>query len=267
MIVDQKEISTSSTCNHREIDEKWLNEEHRDSRNMSPPPVSTKRFSELRLAISEQMQTRNWPKLLEICGTSDSEESKSMAVIFSIHSPENIRLFVDFALRLSPEERRLKRNSIATICYALGRTGKPEVSHSLSSLRVFLSSDHMLKAPVEAALSNLWVLDPRVISAIIFQKWILQNREQNDDLFAVGISSCKYLFENSPEGVLPFLKKVAKLSKENPNFFACLGMVRDIFPELSVTENSVPIKKNARLGSRRTPKKHKHKQKEKRRKH
>src|SRR5271157_2636033 len=180
------------------------------------PPISTKRFSEIRITISEHIQTKNWSRLLHTCETSDSEVAKSIAMIFSLHSPESVWPLIDYALHLSAEDRRSIRNSIATLCYAIGRLEQPDLGRSVSALRVFLSEDHMLLAPVVSALSNFWVIEPKLTAGLLYKKWILQNQEENDDLPVAAVSSCKYMYQNSPESVTPFLAKVVALSDENP---------------------------------------------------
>ena len=221
------------------------------------PPVSTRRFSELRLTISDLLQTRNWDRLLDACGTSDPEVSKSIAVIFSLFSPENLWHLCNHALDLSLEERRLKRNSIVTVCYALGRVGNSDVKRSLSTLKKFLLSDHMLLSPVEAAMSNLWVLAPKIMSQEILRKWIQQNKDADEDLLRAGVSSCKYMFENSPESVLPFLKRVLAVTTSDPKFSLCRSLVFEIAPDIRVAvarsqerkarkKNAIPKRKHKR---------------------
>jgi len=171
-------------------------------------PVSTRRYTELKLAISDYIQRRNWVRLLELCGTSDDETAKTIAVIFTLYEPRNVWRFLDYVHTLTSDERREKRDSVATSCYTIGKFGQSNVEKSLNYLRLFLADDHMLRAPVTLALSNLWVLDTRKTSRIIMRSWVLRG-EDNDDLQEVGIKSSEFLASKAPEMVSRFLLKVA----------------------------------------------------------
>jgi hypothetical protein len=176
-------------------------------------PVSTRRYLELRLTISDYLQRRSWMRLLEVCGTSDDETAKTIAVIFSLYDPKNTWKFLEYAAGLSAEERRRKRDSIATCCYIIGKMGQDNTSKALSLLRLFLSDDHMLRAPVLAALSNLWVLDTRKTATIVFDSWVMDDSE-NEDLQEIGIRSSEFLVSKEPRMILAFLKKVSALASQ-----------------------------------------------------
>ena len=176
-------------------------------------PVSIRKYTELKLSISDYLQRRNWARLFELCGTSDEETAKTIAVIMSFYSPRKIWSFLDYVFSLSAEERRGKRDAVGTVCYILGKIGQTSTERSLNYLRRFLLEDHMLRWQVTAAVSNLWVLDTKTTSKIILNKWVLRN-EDNDDLTDVGIRSSEYLAKNAPERVSPFLHKIAAMSEE-----------------------------------------------------
>jgi hypothetical protein len=174
-------------------------------------PVSTRRYTELKLAISDYVQRRNWTRLLELCGTSDDETAKTIAVIFTLYDPRNIWRFLDYVHTLSAEERREKRDSVATSCYIIGKMGQSDTEKSLNYLRSFLADDHMLRGPVTLALSNLWVLETKKTSSVILKSWVLRG-EDNDDLQEVGIKSSEFLAIKAPEMVASFLLKVASIA-------------------------------------------------------
>lgn len=152
-------------------------------------------------------------RLFELCGTSDDETAKTIAVILSFFDPKRIWSFLDYVFKMSSEERREKRDSVATCCYVLGKIGQTRTEKALSYLKVFLSEDHMLRSPVSSALSNLWVLDTKTTARTIMRNWILNNGE-NDDLQEAGVKSTLYLANNAPELVSSFLSKVAVMEKD-----------------------------------------------------
>lgn len=176
-------------------------------------PVSIRRYTELKLAISDYLQRKNWTRLFELCGTGDEETAKTMAVILSLYSPKLVWSFLDYVFGLSSEERREKRDSVASCCYVIGKMGQTNADKALNYLRLFLLEDHMLRTPVTSALSNLWVLDTRKTMKIVMRNWVL-NREENDDLQEVGVKSCGYLARGAPERLSSFLKKVSSLGLE-----------------------------------------------------
>jgi len=176
-------------------------------------PVSVRRYTELKLSISEYLQRRNWIRLFELCGTSDDETARTIAVILTLYDSRKIWSFLNYVHNLSEEERREKRDSVATACYVLGKIGHTKTEKSLDYLRRFLLDDHMLRAPVSAALSNLWVLATSTSCKVVMKKWILNN-EDNDDLQEVGVRSSEYLAKNVPARISPFLRRVASLGAE-----------------------------------------------------
>jgi len=173
-------------------------------------PVSIRRYTELKLAISDYLQRRNWSRLFELCGTSDDETAKTISVILTFYDSRRLWSFLDYVYKMPVNERREKRDSVATCCYVLGKIGQTRTERALDYLRKFLSEDHMLRSPVTAALSNLWVLDTKKTARIIWRKWILKGAE-NDDLQEVGVRSTEYLAKNAPENVSLFLLKVSSL--------------------------------------------------------
>ena len=176
-------------------------------------PVSTRRYSELRLAISDYLQQGNWQRLLEVCGTSDDEVSRTIAVIFTLYDPRNVWKFLDYVSELSTEERRQKRDSIATCCYTLGKMGQSDIKKTIILLKRFLLEDRFLKDPVIAALSNMWVLDRKNTSSILYDSWILGN-DQSEDLQEASLRSVEYLTKESPNLSIDFLEKVDSLGDE-----------------------------------------------------
>jgi hypothetical protein len=187
-------------------------------------PVSTRRYTELKLSISDYLQRRNWVNLFELCGTTDDEIAKTIAVIFTQYEPKNVWRFLDNVRTMSVQARREKRDSVATCCYIIGKMGQSNTAKSLSSLREFLLNDHMLRAPITQALSNIWVLDTKKTAAVVMKSWVLSS-EDNDDLQEVGIRSCQYLAERAPEMVATFLFRVASLKKRKAAMKAAEEMI------------------------------------------
>jgi hypothetical protein len=176
-------------------------------------PVSIRKYTELKLAISDYLQRRNWVRLFELCGTSDDETSKTIAVIMTFYDPRRLWNYLDFVFKTPIAERKGRRDSVATCCYLLGKIGQTRLEKTLNYLRRFLIDDHMLRGPISAALSNLWVLDTKKTARIILNQWILKGAE-SDDLPEVGIRSSEYLAKNAPDTITPFLLKVASLGDE-----------------------------------------------------
>ena len=176
-------------------------------------PVSTRRYTELKLATSDYIQRRNWVRLFELCGTRDDEAAKTIAVILTLYDPRNVWRFLDYIHALTAGERREKRDSVATACYIIGKMGQSNTEKSLSYLKLFLSDDHMLRAPVTQALSNLWVLDSRKTLRIVLRSWVL-NDEDNDDLREVGVRSSEFLASKAPQMVASFLVRVAAMKDQ-----------------------------------------------------
>lgn len=160
------------------------------------------------------MQTLNWKQLFEVCGTADDDTKRALSAIFTIHQPARVWKFLDYVTSLGPEERRQRRDSVATSCYIIGKMGQTNTKKALSALRLFLSEDHMLRLPVQSALSNLWVLDYRTTASVILKSWIA-GREDNDDLEEIGVRSLDYVASQEPKRALPFLLKVSTLAEKH----------------------------------------------------
>jgi hypothetical protein len=176
-------------------------------------PVSVRKYTELKLAISDYLQRRNWARLFELCGKSDDETAKTIAVILTFYDSRRLWSFLEYVSKMPPDERREKRDSVATCCFILGKMGQSKTEKALGYLKKFLSDDHMLRGPVGAALSNLWVLDTKSTARIIWNQWVLGG-DDNDDLQELGVKSSEYLAKNAPEAVAPFLLKVAGASED-----------------------------------------------------
>jgi len=173
-------------------------------------PVSIRRYTELKLAISDYLQSGNWTRLYELCGTADEETAKTIAVIFTFYDPKRIWKFLTFVRNQEIEARRERRDSVATACYVIGKMGQSDTAKSLDYLKHFLSDDHMLRNPVLQAVSNLWVLDPKKTERIIMKSWILSAADE-DDLQEIGVRSATFLAEQSPASIAFFLRKVSAL--------------------------------------------------------
>ncbi len=165
--------------------------------------------------VSDLLQTGDWAKLFENCGSNDPEIAKSVSGIFSMYDPVHVWKFVDYVLKLAPEIRRERRDSTAVVCYILGRIGHHDTKISLSALRTLLADDHMLRAPVIASISNLWILDRRTTERILFDSWILKG-EDNNDLQEVAVRSVEYLLSQDPKQCEPFIRKIVRLA--DPKF-------------------------------------------------
>ena len=208
-------------------------------------PISTRRYTELRLAVSTCMQTRNWKQLFEVCGTGDDETKRALSAIFTIAQPAGVWKFLEYVAGLGPEERRQRRDSVATCCYIIGKMGQTNTKKALSMLRLFLSEDHMLRLPVQSALSNLWVLDYRNTAPIVLKAWAA-NRDDNDDLEEIGIRSVEYMASEDPKRALPFLLKVTSLSEKQHRIAA--RTARELIEKyVPVSQLPVRIKKELAL--------------------
>jgi len=203
-------------------------------------PVSTRRYTELKLAISDYVQRRNWVRLFELCGTSDDEAAKTIAVIFTLYDPKNVWRFLDYIHTRTEGDRREKRDSVATACYIIGKMGQSNTEKSLNYLRSFLSDDHMLRAQIIQALSNLWVLDTRKTQRILLRSWVL-NGEDNDDLQEVAIRSAEFLASKAPQMVSSYLvnvsamkdrKVAAKVAEELLSNYPGLTKERRVAPKI-----------------------------------
>lgn len=173
-------------------------------------PVSIKRYTELKLAVSDYLQSRNWLRLFELCGTSDDETGKTIAVIFTFFDEKSVWKFLSYVRGQDAELRREKRDSVATVCYIIGKMGQSDIQKSLDYLKKFLSDDHALKSQVTQALSNLWVLDPKKTEKIVEKSWI--SGETDETIQETGVRSCQFLAEKAPAVVAPFLKRVSQLN-------------------------------------------------------
>jgi hypothetical protein len=209
-------------------------------------PVSVRRYTELKLAISDYLQRRNWKRLFELCGTSDDETARTIAVILTLYDPRKVWGFLEYVFKMSPAERKEKRDSIATSCYVIGKIGQTRTEKALAYLRQFLLDDHMLRPQVMSALSNLWVLDTKRTSRIVMNNWVL-NTEDNDDLEEIGVRSSRYLAENAPERVTPFLQKITKMNGERK---LAESLAADILEESKIYAGNRKKKAKARLGKR-----------------
>ncbi len=179
-------------------------------------PISAKRYTEYRLEISDHIQRANWEGLFNPCNTSDKEEQKTIAAIFSIYDPRNVWKFVDYASKLPIEKRRLNRDAVSTTCFILGKIGQTDTKRALSILRLFLLHDRMLRGPVEESLSNLWVLDTRITRNLLFRTWILRNQD-SDDLQEIAVRSSEFLTSRDPNQTTSFLFRVSEMGENNRN--------------------------------------------------
>lgn len=179
---------------------------------MSLVTISTKHYIDLKYAISDSLQRNNWATLFELCRTEDSEISKTIAAIFSLYEPENTWRFIDYVLRLDPEMRLHKWESVSTVCYILGKIAKKNTRKAVESLKIFLAENHMLRPAAIAALSNMWVMNNRVTSDSVYKTWIMKSHG-NEDLQEVAVKSCEYLAINEPGMVAGFLKKVSRQNR------------------------------------------------------
>ncbi len=165
--------------------------------------------------VSDLLQTQDWARLFENCGTNDPELAKAVSGIFSMYEPSHVFRFVDYVLKLPREIRRERRDSTAVVCYVLGRMGEHDTKKSISALRAFLADDHMLRAPVTASLGNLWVFDRSLTERELFGSWILKGGD-NDDLQEVSVRSSEYLLSQDSRQAAPFIRRVEKL--DDPRF-------------------------------------------------
>jgi hypothetical protein len=179
-------------------------------------PISTKRLTEIRFMISDLLQRHAWEELYTDCGTNDLELARSIANIFAMFDPAHVWKLVDYVARLPADRRREKRDSTVVVCLTIGKIGDSNPSKALHSLRLFLSDDHMLRQPVEASLSNIWIFDRRTTEKVLFESWVL-NSQGNDDLQEIAVLSSAYLLDKEPEAIQPFLIKVMKLKDSDCN--------------------------------------------------
>ncbi len=180
-------------------------------------PISGKRFTEYRFEISNLLQRGDWNELLHLCNTSDSEQQKTIASVFSMFDPRTVWKFVSFVYGLSAAKRRQNRAAVATVCYVLGKMGQTNTSKALSCIRLFLSDDHMLRVGTAASLSNLWVLDTKTAQKTLFNFWILKSPD-NDDLQEIAVQSAEHLASQLPDLVKGFLLRASRLQSKNPRY-------------------------------------------------
>ena len=177
-------------------------------------PISTRRLTEIRFMISDLLQRGAWEDLYNDCGTNDLELARSVANIFSMFEPAHVWKFVDHVAKLPADKRREKRDSTVVVCLTIGRIGESNTRKALNTLRLLLSDDHMLRQPVEASLSNMWVFDRRTTAKELFESWILKG-QGNDDLQEMAVLSSTYLCSQDPKAVEPFLTRIMRLNSSN----------------------------------------------------
>lgn len=173
-------------------------------------PISSKRFTEVRFMISDLLQRSAWQQLYEDCGTNDLELAKSVANIFSMFDFRQVWKFADYVLKLEADTRREKRNSTLVVSLTLGRIGRGDPKKAINALKTLLVDDHMLRMPVEASLSNLWVYDRRTTEKELFNSWIMKEVD-NEDLQRTAVSSSEYLLSKEPKLVEHFLSRIMRL--------------------------------------------------------
>lgn len=156
------------------------------------------------------MQRGDWRRLFEYFKTKDDETSRTIAVIMAGYEPQHVWRFLDFVAGLQPQMRLLHSGSLVACCYIIGRMGQTNVKKSLTYLSTFLKEEPLVRDSVSAALSNLWVLNPRKTSVILYDSWISAN-DQNDSLAEIAVGSSAYLARNDPNKVRSFLQSVSRL--------------------------------------------------------
>ena len=217
-------------------------------------PISTRRLTEIRFMISDLLQRGTWQELYNDCGTNDLELARSVANIFSMFEPSHVWKFVDYVTKLPADKRREKRDSTLVVCLTIGRIGKSNTRKALHTLRLLLSDDHMLRQPVEASLSNLWIFDTRTTAKELFESWILKGLG-NDDLQEIAVLSLAYLCSQEPKTVEPFLTKIMKLN--NSNIIAAKDAAKNLASEYGIASEIRPqqssIKKKIRRNKTNLP--------------
>lgn len=208
-------------------------------------PLSAKRFSELRLLVSDLLQRGDWPRLFDSIGTNDPELAKAISGIFSMYDVEHVWRFVSYVKKLPAEIRRERRDSVAVVCYTLGRIGASKVEKSITTLRNLLVDDHMLRSAVAASLSNLWVLDTKKTEKTLFKFWILKASD-NDDLQEISVRSSEYLLTKDKAFAKDFMKKLSALDERR--FRAAKTAAREIFGEITYpSDKRISINKSHRI--------------------
>jgi hypothetical protein len=172
------------------------------------------------------------------------------------YDPKPVWHFLDHVANMQAELRQSKTGSLATCCYVMGRMGQTDVKKSLEYLRMFLTEDPTIRDSVYAALSNLWVLNPKRTASVLFETWIA-GENQNEALQEIAISSCAYLASRDPKKVESFLQEVSSLETTKAASVA-KSFLKKYVPV--VEAKSKPKKKPAKRKSRKVkPKKHKKK--------
>ncbi len=217
-------------------------------------PVSTTLYTELRFAISNYIQSADWNRLFEVCGTADDETSRTIAVILSGYDSKSVWDFIDNVSGLSPEARQLKMDSVKTCTYTLARMGQTDVQKSLTVLKKFLFEGSITEGPASIALSNLWVLDPYETSKELLKSWISSD-ERGENLARLAVNSSEYLAQNDPKSVSKFLRAVSKIKNSRVTGFAVEMLQK--YPQTSTMTRKSDAKR----------KKHKSKKDKKKKKH
>lgn len=216
-------------------------------------PISTRRLTEIRFMISDLLQRGAWDDLYNDCGTNDLELARSVANIFSMFDPAHVWKFVDHVAKLPADKRREKRDSTVVVCLTIGRIGENNTGKALSTLRLLLSDDHMLRQPVEASLSNMWVFDRRTTAKELFESWILK-AQGNDDLQEMAVLSSAYLSSQDPKAAEPFLTRIMKL--DSANYISAKNAAKSLVREYGIASESLRNQKNKKNKIRTKKSKH-----------
>jgi hypothetical protein len=225
-------------------------------------PISTSLYTELRFAISDYMQRHEWVRLFEACRTDDDEASRTFAVIMAGYEPKNVWQFLDSVANTKSEFRQQKSGSVLTCCYIIGKMGQTNVKKSLSYLRQFLVENPLMRDPVSAALSNLWVLNTRTTASVLLNDWILKN-DHDEALQEASVSSCEYLASNDPKSVSSFLLKVSALEQQGIAATTANQLVKKYLPP-NVTKPKKDLKRKkhkSKKSKKKKTKQKKHKKK------
>jgi hypothetical protein len=217
-------------------------------------PVSTRRFTEIRFKVSEELQRHAWQELYDSIGTNDLELARATANIFSMFDPREVWQFLNFVLKLPPEKKREKRNSTLVACFTLGRVGESDPEKAIKALRSLLIDDHMLRSAVEASLSNLWVYDLRITQRELYSAWIVKSGD-NEDLQRTAVLSTRFILGQEPQLVVPFLTKVAQI--KDPKNAAAIEETRKLVDEFGIKlgktqtrRGSAPLKKTKKRSNK-----------------
>ena len=179
------------------------------------------------------------------------------------YEPKNVWQFLDNVANMKSEFRQQKSGSVLTCCYIIGKMGQTNVKKSLSYLRQFLVENPMMRDPVSAALSNLWVLNTRTTASILLNNWILKN-DQNEALQEVGVSSCEYIASNDPKRVANFLLSVSALDEQSIAARTAKQLMKKYVPPIVTKpkrDHRKPRKHKPKKAKKKKPKQKKHKKK------